>query len=198
VRLSRELHDTLLQGMVGVALQLEAVSDPSNGPPAVTAEWLRRMRRYLEEYIREARQSIGELRSAKLQSVDLASALRDNAVSSVSGTNIQVDFDTFGDHAQLRPPVEAAILRIGNEAISNAVRHSGSEVVRVQLAYSSLAFQLTVHDQGRGFEVPQVSQYAAHFGLLTMKERAAEIEADLRLDSRPGGGTTVTLTVPLA
>jgi signal transduction histidine kinase len=196
-RLSREIHDTLLQGLVGVALQLDAITDPTQEHSQVDREWLVTMRKYLEGYIRETRQSILALRSTKLETIDLGSAIRDSATAIINGRPIALTFDISGEQVRLGAAAESMLLRIGSEAISNAVRHSGAPELQIHLDFAPPAVRLTIHDTGIGFdESTAEAPPGTHFGLSMMRERASEIGADLAIDSAPGDGTTVTVTVP--
>ncbi len=196
-RLSREIHDTLLQGLVGVALQLDAIGDPDQERTLVEREWLVRMRKTLECYIREARQSILALRSTKLQVSDLASAVRDSAISIINGRPITLAFEVTGEQVRLEATAELALLRISGEAISNAVRHSRADHLKVALGFSD-SVRLTVQDTGIGFKESQQGGSTSHFGLAMMRERAAEVGAEVEIMSQVGVGTTVDIRVPLA
>jgi signal transduction histidine kinase/ligand-binding sensor domain-containing protein len=197
-RLSREIHDTLLQGLVGVALQLDAITDPTQQHSQVDREWLVTMRKYLETYIRETRQSILALRSTKLETIDLGSAIRDSATAIINGRPIALKFDISGEQVRLGAAAESTLLRISGEAISNAVRHSCAPELQIHLDFTPPALRLTIHDTGIGFDhSPDEAGGGTHFGLSMMKERANEIGAELAIASIPGSGTTVAVTMPL-
>jgi signal transduction histidine kinase len=199
VRLSREIHDTLLQSLVGIALQCDAIAaDVDDASSTGARGQLVRMRKQVEEYIREARQSIWDLRSAKLERRDLAAALREIGERATLGTSIQFEFAVTGvpDHCSTK--VEEQLLRIGQEAVLNAIRHAQASRVRMELRYENGSVVLHVSDDGRGFDPERAIDTAGgHYGLTTMKERAAALGAMLRIDSGRGRGTAVETVVPL-
>lgn len=198
VRLSREIHDTLLQSLVGVALQLNAASC-SPECPSTTAGRLRRMRRQVEEYIREARQSIWELRSPTLETSSLAAALEEAGKAAIDGSTLDFEFEVSGipDPYLQKPEIEQQVLRIAQEAIANAVRHARPRRIHVELYYEAHGLRLKISDDGCGFDPSELSQHARrHYGLLGMQERAKEAGGRFRLITRPRAGTEVELVVP--
>jgi signal transduction histidine kinase/ligand-binding sensor domain-containing protein len=197
VRLSREIHDTLLQSLVGVALQIDAISSHI-GPSSVgTRKRLTRVRRQVESYIREARQSIWDLRSSLLETCDLASALREFGKRAVTGTQIRFQATVTGTPAPCSTQTENQLLRIGQEAITNAVRHAGATRITLELAYDRHTVTIRVSDNGSGFDVSQSAiDPDRHYGLTTMRERAEELGGQFRLVSRSDRGTSVEAVVP--
>jgi signal transduction histidine kinase/ligand-binding sensor domain-containing protein len=195
-RLSREIHDTLLQSLVGVALQFDALAGELPASAGRTREQLIRMRKQVEEHIREARHSIWNLRSPALRRRDLGTALRAFAEQAAASTAMTVGVDVTGAPARRVPRIEEQLLRIGQEAITNAVRHSGASRIQVRLDYRRDEVVLSVADDGRGFDYARTaSQPNGHYGLITMKERAAEIGGTLSIESLPAG-TQVRMVVP--
>ena len=153
-RLSREIHDTLLQSLVGVALQFDALAGDLPASAGRTRDQLVRMRRQVEEYIREARQSIWNLRSPTLERRDLGGALRDvRGAARRASTAMAVDVDVTGAPPRRVPRVEEQLLRIGQEAITNAVRHAGAKPDPHRAASTVPTTScLSVADDGRGFD----------------------------------------------
>ena len=197
VRISREIHDTLLQGLIGVSLQLGEVEHDTDTSLA-GRERLGRARRHAEDYIRDARESIWNLRSSALKQEGLSAAFRaacERALVDAAG-DIDFRFASKGTPAPVPPDVEEQLLRIGREAFTNAVRHARATSVRVELQYEAEQVVVTVRDNGDGFDESQPNA-SGHLGLTSMRERAATIGADLRIDSAPGRGTTVHLTAPI-
>lgn len=196
VRLSREMHDTLLQSMFGYALQFDALADEASSSAPYLRERLSRLRHQVEDDIREARQSIWNLRSPRLEHQDLPSTLRDVAGYAVASANIEFAFELTGTPRRASPQVEEQLLRIGREAISNVVRHAQASRVRVALAYEERGITLTVADDGRGFEQTAQPEMSEHFGLTTMRERTESVGGTLQVQSGEGKGTSVTAVVP--
>ena len=136
VRLSRELHDTLLQGMVGVALQFDAIAaDVKTNAPGMQRHFVR-MRKQVEEYIRDARQSIWELRSPSRQRPNLVSTLRERGEHATADRGIRFELAVTGEPHVGSRKIEDELLRIGQEAVNNAVRHARATVIRVDLVYT--------------------------------------------------------------
>ena len=196
-RLSREIHDTLLQSLVGVALQLDVIANDleSSAPPA--REQFVRMRKNVEEYIREARQSIWALRSLKLGCTDLAAALREAGEQASSRLPVEFRLTVQGTTRRCPAKVEEQLLRIGQEAILNAIRHAQPKEVCVELQYNDESVILRVLDDGHGFNPEHVvAEAEGHYGLVSMKERAEEIGGGFKISSSIGRGTEVETVVP--
>lgn len=199
VRLSREIHDTLLQSLVGVALQFEAASNSLDDASPVR-EHLLRIRRQVEGYIREARQSIWNLRTPTLGPRDLAVALREAAERATSGVPVDIEFVKRGTPDRVpTTDTDEQLVRICQEAVLNAVRHGKATQVKVELRYDPGAIVLQVADNGCGFEpaVPQELGAAGHYGLLSMRERAEQVGGEFTLRSAVAAGTIVEARVPV-
>ena len=198
LRLGREIHDTLLQNLVGLALQFDALADGVGTVTADARHRLIRIRKQVEGYVREARQSVYELRSPSPPTCpDLAESLTAFGAQMASGTM------TFETHVEGEPPeysakLRRAVTRIGQEAITNAVRHADATRIRLDLRFEPGAIVLCVADDGCGFDVDRVQSEAAdHYGLVSMRERAEDIGAQLDVTSEKGRGTIVQLWAPL-
>lgn len=195
-RLAREIHDTLLQSLLGVMLRLGAVEKTVDESADAAKQQIGRLRQQLEFYIREARQSIRDLRSPLLQSRDLATALRETGEQLTVGQSA-FEFDTTGPARRAPVRVEEHVLRIAQEAISNALRHARPQQVTVSLIYTNDSLALRVSDDGQGFDAAAVDGDDGHWGIASMRERAVQIEAEFEVHSAPGDGTAVELKVPL-
>jgi len=196
-RLSREIHDTLLQSLVGVALQCDALASDVDARSPARQRFVR-LRKDLEEHIREARQAIWDLRSPKLQRTDLPTALAEAGERAVASLPIQFSIALAGIVRHATPRVTEQLLRIGQEAVLNSVRHAEPTVIRVALRYERSLVHLTVADNGRGFESRRAEGDGnGHYGLASMKERAEAIGGTFALTSTPGGGTEIRVTAPL-
>jgi ligand-binding sensor domain-containing protein/signal transduction histidine kinase len=195
-RVGREIHDTLLQGMVGVALQLQGIAETLN-PAAVEAKpRLERARDFLEHSIRETRSSIWRLRSAALDTRDLPSALRE-AAETIVGPQVAFRLTVLGKPVRASQRVEEHVLKIAQEAIFNAVQHANPKGIDVQLNYRDDSLSVRISDDGQGFDSAKASDHMKpHWGLQTMRERAQHIGSTLRLHSG-GAGTVVELDVNL-
>jgi signal transduction histidine kinase/ligand-binding sensor domain-containing protein len=195
-RMAREIHDTLLQSLLGVMLRLGELEQTVEESTDLARQQLGRLRQQLEFYIREARQSIRDLRSPMLQSRDLVTALRETGERLTAG-RAAFACDASGPARRAPARVEEHVLRIAQEAVSNALRHAAPSAVTVQLTYTADALTLRVADDGTGFDAEAPPAGDLHWGITSMQERAAQIEGQFRLDSQSGRGTTVEVTVPL-
>jgi signal transduction histidine kinase/ligand-binding sensor domain-containing protein len=198
LRLSRELHDTLLQSLAGLAMQFHSLPQGLGDLTADGRHRLVRMRKLVEGHVREARQSVYELRSASPPTCsDLATSLTKFGTRMVDGT-IAFEADVKGDPREHSAKVRRAVLMIGQEAITNAVRHANAKRIRLELRFESGATTLRVADDGSGFDVERARLGADdHYGLMSMRERAEDIGAQLHITSATARGTIVELTAPL-
>ncbi|MEA2712069.1 MAG: hypothetical protein QOK27_30 [Gemmatimonadales bacterium] len=197
-RIAREIHDTLLQGFTGIALQLVAATSRVSHPPeAITA--LRELIALAQRTLEDARQAVWDMREPALAGGDLPATLRTAAEDSLRGAGIALDYIVEGVPRPLDPEVEAVVFRVGQEAIANVVKHSAAHTVRLGLSYGERAMRLSVNDDGRGFAVdPDFHAYGGHWGLLGMRERANQIRAKLSVRSVPGHGSEIVIRVPYA
>ncbi len=195
-RIARELHDTLEQELTGIAVQLDAASDRLADSPATAATALDAARALLRHTRTEARRSVWDLRAALLEEGDLGTALQAVAAQLPGGPEIRVTVE--GTARRLPAPVENNLLRIGTEAMTNAVKHASARLVAVRLGFAADAVILEVRDDGCGFDASRSTELAAgHFGWLGIRERAERLGAQLTIDSRPGAGTRVNVRVPV-
>lgn len=194
-RLAREIHDSLLQGVTGIALQLRATLPRLRASEA--AEAIRKVVELAEATIRDARRAVWDMRAPSLVQKGLPDALEEAARRVADG--VEVAFDVSGKPRALAPAAEDTIFRVGQEATLNAVKHASPTKISVKLAYKTRDVTLTVSDDGRGFRVEQAFRaYAGRWGLLGMRERAERIGATLAIRSAPGRGTKVELRVPVS
>ena len=197
-RLAREIHDTLAQGFVGISVQLELVARLLAGSREAALQQLDQARALVRASLAEARTSIWDLRSETAGADDLPARLRQSCNRIANGSPSKVYLQVKGTYRPVTRKTEEELLRIGQEAVANAVRHAGATRIDVQLIYEAARVSLQVADDGRGFEPsPDLSGPAGHYGIKGMHERAGEIDAALVLESTPGGGTRVSVEAPL-
>ena len=196
-RIARELHDTLAQGFVGIAFQLEAVATHLSETAHEARGHLDIALTMVRHSLAEARRSVMNLRAQALEKSDLAGALVETTKSLLGSSQVRFELHTKGRARRLSPLVENNILRIGQEAITNAVKYSMGDSIQIHLLYSNEITELRVKDFGTGFDTSKVKQTeGSHFGLRGMRERAREMNAELVINSQPGLGTVITVTVP--
>lgn len=194
-RLAREIHDTLLQGFTGVALQLTAVARRVGDAPVAGA--LADLVGMAQRTLDDARKAVWDLREPGITSGTFAAALRQLAEGATRGNELKLEFETRGVERPLPSHIEAAIARVVQESIANTIKHANARSVRVLLSYRNGRVAVRVTDDGSGFDVdPAFRAYSGHWGLLGMKERAAELQGTLTVLSAPGRGTTVMLQLP--
>lgn len=196
-RLARELHDTLEQSLTGIGLQLDTAGKLSLSQPDAACHHLELARNLITQSQLEVRHSIWDLRSRELEQFDLPSALMRNAKQITDGTNIQVEVETKGKSRILSEIVEENLLRIGQEALTNVIKHSGASLVKIELEFGPQDVVLQVKDNGCGFTPENgAGSKEGRFGLLGMSERAKRLNGRISLTSSPGGGTSVRVEIP--
>lgn len=193
-RIARELHDTLEQELAGITMQLDLAADCFHQAPGVAQHALETARDMSRHSMVEARRSVWDLRCQLLEDGDLVSALAQIVEPVVAREQTKVDFKIQGSPVRLSGPVEMNLLRIGQEAVANAVKHGRARQVSVELRYAPTSVCLSVSDDGRGFAAGQSSP-TGHFGLLDMRERAQSMGSHLQVESEPGRGTRVAVEV---
>jgi signal transduction histidine kinase len=194
-RVGRELHDTLEQGLSGIALQLEAVSATLQTSPERAQQSLDVARQMLRYSLEETRRSVMDLRSQALESRDLAGALSDLARQMTIGTRASAQVRVEGTLTRLDASQEHHFLRIGLEALTNALKHSGAARIEIVLRFLSDATTLVVQDDGCGLGGAAANPASHHFGLQGIRERVDKLGGTLSIDSTPERGTCVSVTV---
>ncbi len=188
-RVARDLHDQVNQSLTGVLLRLEAAR--AAAPPELEAEITETSllaHRAMDELLTVARQ----LRPTALDDLGLKAAIA-GQVEQLGRTGLEVGFESEGDLGGLDPDTQLVIYRVSQEAIGNAIRHSSGERVDVKLKRLPGRVELAVADDGRGFSFAEAN---TGLGLGGMRERALLVGGELEVESRPGSGTVVRLTVP--
>ncbi|MDQ2840386.1 MAG: sensor histidine kinase [Acidobacteriota bacterium] len=146
----------------------------------------------------EARRSVWDLRSHLLENGTLSSALAQAVEPMAARSHVKIDVNVKGEAMRLDSTVEMNALRIGQEAIGNAIKHARARTIRVDLEYKPKALRLSIADDGCGFDEDTAAMaYGTHFGLLDMKERADGLGSRFEIRSTPGLGTRVDVEIPL-
>jgi PAS domain S-box-containing protein len=193
-RLARDVHDTLAQGFTGVILQMEAAEEALfDENPDAAVQRVRRAREIARESLGEARRSVHALRPQALDKSGFAEALQSMLKNTTVGTSLRTSFCSEGEPMVLPANVEETLLRIGQEALSNALKHAHPTEFHIRLCFKSDAVRLEFFDNGKGFVVGQTN---GGVGLLGMKERAEQIGATLTISSEPGKGTKIIAVSP--
>jgi signal transduction histidine kinase len=152
----------------------------------------------VRDSLQEARNSIWNMRSQVLETGDLPTALQSILKQMAEGSEIKTEFKVTGNPRRLAPFMENNLLRLGQEGITNAIRHAQAKQIGVELDFGEKQFRLSVRDDGRGFDAAGVPKNNGNFGLLGMRERAKEMQGSLEVRSGPGKGTELVLSIPIA
>ena len=197
-RIGQEIHDGLAQAFTGILMQLGAVEEfPSckkkNSGLAIT---LSRIRDLAREGLAEARRSVMALRLDQTRRAGLEIALRQLAERSTVPGGVTSTFEGGGITTGLKPEHEHELLRIAQEAVSNAVRHARPNVIRITMTDEEAHWVLAVEDDGRGMEQRPELYAREGFGLTSMRQRASAIGGEWQIESQPGAGTRVSVRLP--
>jgi len=194
-RIGQEIHDGLAQAFTGILLQLGAVEEfPScrkrGSELAVT---LSRIRELARDGLAEARRSVMALRLDQTRRAGLDLALRQLAERSTVPGGVSCTFEGAGIATGLKPEHEHELLRIAQEAVSNAVRHARPRNVRISMTDQPAHWELAVADDGAGMEQSPELSARQGFGLASMRQRASAIGGEWQIASEPGHGTRVSV-----
>jgi len=193
-RFARDIHDTLAQGFTGIMMQLNAAEQRLQEDSAAARVYIEKARQLASESLEEARRSVSALRIDTLASGSLLGAIEQIGRKLTSDSGVRLDSKLEGQPYALAEQCEANLLRIAQEALTNAVRHSGTERISILLAYRTGSVMLEIRDSGRGMSGVEPSG----FGVDGMRERARQIGGEIQILSDPGRGTRIVVTVPNA
>lgn len=205
-RLSREIHDTVAQGLSSIQMLLHS-ADRDLEKLGLTAEQLAGPTRFIDlarttarDNLSEARAMIAALTPASLQETSLEAALERMASGFAAAGELTIDVGVEGAVRQLPMRTEAALLRIAQGAVGNVAKHAAASRCRVTVTYEPDEVRLDVVDNGQGFDPAAVAERPAglgHVGLDAMRQRAAEQGGVLEVEATPGYGTAVSVAIPL-
>jgi signal transduction histidine kinase len=194
-RLARELHDAVSQKLFGLVLNAESAATLLDRDPKAAGVQIATIRELAQEALEELRGLIFELRPADLDEEGLAATLRKHVdmLRRVHARDVELRISGTPRSA---PDSDGEVLRIAQEALSNALRHADAERIELRLQARDGRLTLTVADDGVGFDPAAPGVRSRRLGLTSMEERARALGGSLAVVSRPGDGTTVTLEVP--
>jgi len=197
-RIARDLHDTLLQSLAGVSLQLDGISKQAASYPERIPSLIARVREQVDSAFREARSKVWNLRSTSLDGHGLEEALRQLVAGIGPLMTAHCSVTVTGHPRPCSPEIEEELLRIAQEAANNANRHSRATEIRIALDYSAGSLKLSISDNGRGFDLDEGLRKTGHWGLKNMQERAAQIRGKYKITTAVGQGTQIEIQVPLS
>jgi two-component system sensor histidine kinase/response regulator len=193
-RMAREIHDTLAQTFTSIIVHLRAAERAMTTAPEQTLSHIQTVRELAKDGLSEARRSVTALRPQLLEDGDLYSALSRIATQMLSPTETRTVFEVMGTAYTLPVEVENNLLRIGQEALTNAFKYATANTIRIELIYETAQFILRVKDNGQGFDMENPC-FSNGFGFLSMRERAERIRGKLAVNSQPGKGTEVVVSI---
>jgi signal transduction histidine kinase len=197
-RLAQELHDTLEQSLTGIGLQLDTAGRLFGKETDRATHHVEMARSLMTQSQLELRRSIWDLRSRELEEFDLCSALTASGRQMLDGTDIQLRVITAGRVRPLSEVVEENLLRIGQEALTNVIKHSGARQVFIELKFGAQSVIFKIKDDGKGFVFENsVGAANGHFGLVGMAERTKRLDGKLTIQSAPGAGTCMEIEIPI-
>ncbi|HET7677235.1 MAG TPA: PAS domain S-box protein [Candidatus Limnocylindrales bacterium] len=193
--LARELHDSVTQTLFSMTLLTRSIGLLLERDPAAVPPRLAELQELERAALAEMRSLIFELQPGALRQEGLEQALRTHAAAIQRRIGLPVVVEAQLDGRRLSPEMEDALFRIAQEALHNIVKHAAAGEAWLSLAATEAGVRLVVSDDGCGFDPGAVP--AGHLGLAAMRTRAEQVGGSLRVDSRPGGGTSVSIDVPL-
>lgn len=193
-RMAREIHDTLAQAFTGILIQVDAATQVLVEDAEATLAHLDTIEELARTGLSEARRSVSALRPQLLEDGDLSTAFERLVNQMRVATHTALIYSVEGIAYSLAVEVENHLLRIGQEALTNAIKYANATEIRIELVYEDAQCRLQVKDDGRGFGVIGIPM-SGGFGLLGMSERAERMGAHLTIESQPGQGTEIIVIV---
>lgn len=193
-RMAREIHDTLAQAFTSIIVHLNAAAQRLPLDPDAAQAYINTGRTLAKSGLTDARRSVDALRPQLLEAGNLQTALKHHATQLFAHTATAIACDVAGQSYPLSQEVETNLLRIGQEALTNAFKYANASEIQIEFVYARPQCVLRIRDNGQGFERSQIA-VGRGFGLLSMTERAKRIGAKLVIQSNPGQGTEVVVRV---
>jgi two-component system NarL family sensor kinase len=196
-RLAREIHDTLAQGLTALTLQLESADFllEAGEERQRVRQSIRKALVLARASLEETRRSVQDLRAAPLEGRTLAEALAALVREHARPGESEASCEVIGELRPLPVRIENGLYRMAQEALTNISRHAGARHISLRLETTPHRIRLTIEDDGSGFDPAEVGD--GHYGLVGINERARLLGGQMRVQSSPGSGTRVVLTVPL-
>ena len=197
-RISRELHDQTGQQLTALLLGLKTLNNSSGNGSSSLHKGLLQLQKLTERLVDEAHHLAWELRPAALDDLGLETALSNYVEKWSERNSIALDFHSGLDKLRLPAPVETAVFRIVQEALTNVLKHAQANRVSVMLEYRNDELLVIVEDNGCGFkpDVPLTEKERCGLGLVGIHERVALVGGKLNIESEPGSGTTLVIRIP--
>lgn len=194
-RLASEIHDTLAQTFTSISIQLELAQFLVHRKPAEAEQILHHIGDLVQTGLDQARRSVWTLYPVTNEYAYLAQVLSNSVDQMTSGTPIHTEVNIHGTPYPLLPFMGKNLLRIGQEAITNALKHACATTICIDLTYESACVRLCVRDNGCGFKVQ--ANNTNGFGLISISERVDRLGGQLTITSQPGEGTEILVQIPI-
>lgn len=198
-RISHELHDEAIQGLVVLSRQLDALASSGEGLSEDNSLLLEELRQQTSNIMQGVRRLSQDLRPAALDRLGLSPALEWLASDVAEYSGIAIKVNVLGTKRHLHEEVQLVLFRIAQEALRNVWRHSQATEAEITLEFDERKTRIIVSDNGKGFNLPKTMGDLARdgkLGLAGMQERAQLLDGTLTVQSEPGRGTTVTVVIP--
>jgi signal transduction histidine kinase len=196
-RLARDIHDTLAQGFTSIVMHLEAADQALPDDLGTLQKHLDRARETARTSLEQARRVANALRPHSLDQRSLPDAIERTAIRWQEETGIPLTTTITGDPIPLHPDIEVTLLRATQEALANIRKHAQATAVQITLSYIDDVVVLDVQDNGVAFAGAAASPLSGGYGLQAMRERAEQCGGSVTLESEPGEGTTVVVSIPI-
>lgn len=191
-RIARELHDTLLQGFVGVSSQLSVVAAQFQETPEIAERHLKIARNMIRHSVTEARRSVQNLRTDETEDELFTEILKKTVNRVKEGSSLKTEIEISGTPFEMPSETTHHLLLIVEEATVNAIKHAEAANLKIICTYEDTGFRLEIIDDGKGFGEKDVfSTLNGHFGIVGMMERAEKVGGELRVQENPTGGTKI-------
>lgn len=197
-RVARDIHDGPAQTLANVVIQAEICERVMEKDLNEAKKELEKLKEIVRASLQELRKIIFNLRPSSLDDLGLRAAISRYCEEFQEETGIRTEFRFFGDRMRLNPDVEITIFRVLQEILTNVKKHSGAKNCYVKLEFSDGKVNLAVTDDGIGFEINQENsneESRQHFGIMTIKERIALVDGSFNIESKPGQGTKVFVSI---
>ncbi|MDF5729492.1 MAG: GAF domain-containing protein, partial [Rhizonema sp. PD38] len=194
-RLAREIHDTLAQTFTGISLQLNNAQYYATQDVEIAWDLIEQVKILAKTGLAEARRSVWSLHPDADEYRDLAGSLQRSLRQLTLHTNLKADLTIVGTPQPVPPDIGMNLLRIGQEAITNTLRHAQAQTLHLELTFKLDAIMLHIQDDGRGFNSQFANDHGG-FGLLGIQQRCDRLGGEFSLHSQPGQGTCILIQIP--
>ncbi len=196
-RLARELHDEVGQALTAVKLDLQMLGDELFKLEGPFDKKLSQSIEMVDSTLKLVRKHSGLLRPPALDDMGLITAVKEMARGFGNRTKINTNVTSNGFVSRLSKDLETALFRCIQEALTNVARHSKAQNVTIDLKYEPQKVSVLIQDDGQGFRLEKAETSTDHIGLVGMQERVEHLQGDIIIESYPGEGTNIYITVPL-